>query len=112
MSHEFWMDAIAITAFLLNSWFMVGIARLNKVNEVHHGYLGLALVMLALVVDSVIMVSVGAVLLLDDAWQHYRQSTVPDYLSPLHNLYVKIATKWPWIAKITAWLDKVFGSVA
>ena len=106
MSHEFWLDTIAITAFFINSWFMVGTAKLNKVHEWHHGYLGLGLVILALVLSSVVVMGIGTVLLLDDAWQHHRQQTVSEYLSPLHRLYLVLYTRWPWLRKVGEWLDK------
>jgi len=63
-----------------------------KVIDVHHEYIGLALLLIALALNWPLWVLVVAVaVMFDDSYQHTRQVDDPTYLSPLHRLYVAAA---------------------
>ena len=109
MNREIMEDALLFVALLLNGSFMYGIAKLGKVSEWHHGFLGLGLVLGGIVLDSLVLETIGITLLVDDAWQHHRKQKVPEYLSPLNLLWCKIATKYPWTLKVGAALDWLCG---
>lgn len=70
--------------------------RLNWL-ELHHGYYGVALMLISLVMaftpeiwgiyNSIYVFSVGAYLFIDDIYQHHRQVDEPFYHSPVHNTF-------------------------
>lgn len=76
--------------------------------EWHHGYLGLALVGAAAALKWPSLLVVGFWLTLDDAYQHLRQESDPDYRSPLHRWYVAYLWPLPPIQALNRWLDRVF----
>lgn len=65
--------------------------------ELHHGYYGIALVLIALVMafmseiwgfySEAYVFAVGVYLLIDDIYQHHRQVDEPSYHSPVHNAF-------------------------
>ncbi len=84
--------------------------RLNW-GEIHHLYYGLVLMVVALFMSSIYMAIpvfiIGALLSIDDLYQHHRQVDEPWYHSPVHNWYADTMYKYPVIRKINAWADKM-----
>jgi hypothetical protein len=70
--------------------------RLNWI-ELHHGYYGLFLMLLAYLMEaksdlwniySILYVFIiGVYLLIDDIYQHHKQVDNPSYHSPVHNAF-------------------------
>lgn len=101
---------LAVTLFAL--WlmalaFMAG-PRVSPLafNEWHHGYLGLLLAVAGWLTGWVPLGAIGALLALDDAWQHgvQRFAKRPWYRSPVnraHSLLYRI----PLVARLNRWLD-------
>lgn len=79
----------------------------------HHGYLGILLILLSFLVGGLLMRSLGAILILDDALEHTVQAlTKTDWQSPLRRLYGVFYRRWAWLRAMNAWLDRRFGKSA
>jgi len=81
---------------------------------VHHAYLGLFLMLIGFLAiwvfyPSAILIIIGIFVFLDDAYQHLRQRSNPEYASPLHRLFVAHFWKYIWVQAITRWFDNIFG---
>lgn len=85
---------------------------------VHHGYLGLALMLAALLMIlytsisiwvCVIMTVLGMWFFIDDFIQHVRQRKNPDYRSVLNLLYGMTLYRIPFVKKLNVFIDKIFG---
>ena len=76
--------------------------------ETHHGYYGLVLLGLAYIFSSWWLYGIGALLLIDDAYQHLRQEHDPDYHSPIHQLYVELLWRFEFIRKLNRFFDRLF----
>ena len=105
-----WLNAVAV---LFVGLFVIAIAESDGKEhflEPHHEYWGLALLILADGFGWPVWVHVVALgIMLDDTVQHTVQLEHPDYLSPLHRLYVAAAVwlihrSWcpPFLARILA----------
>jgi len=79
--------------------------------ETHHGYYGLVCIGLAYYFSSWPLYGVGAVLFLDDLYQHYMQVDEPNYHSPIHQIYGKYLYKIPVVRKLNILLDDIFGDL-
>ena len=89
--------------------------RLNWL-EAHHGYYGIALMVLGYALSSVFAYSIhlyglGALLFLDDLYQHYMQVSTPNYHSPIHRLYGDYLYRIPVVKKLNMMLDKLLGRI-
>ena len=73
--------------------------------EWHHGYLGLVLVALSFLWGGAWLWVPGAILVIDDAAQHFFGLTP----SPIHVLYVKYLWPIPVVQRLNRWLDNLFG---
>ena len=86
---------IAALAVLSVGLFVVAIAESDgreHFGEAHHEYWGLALLVLALGLHWPVWVALVALAIMaDDTVQHTVQLEHPDFLSPLHRLYVAAA---------------------
>jgi hypothetical protein len=51
----------------------------------------------------------GLLLCIDDAYQHMRQKTEPNYTSIIHRLYGATLWKLEWVRRLNAWADNWFG---
>jgi len=78
--------------------------------ETHHGYYGLILIALSYFLSSWVLYGIGAVLLVDDAYQHLRQEHDPTYYSPIHRLYVELLWQFEFIRKLNRFFDRLFGA--
>ena len=81
--------------------------------ETHHGYYGIALMLLAWVLSSYTtwslwMYMAGVVLFLDDLYQHIRQGREPEYHSPIHQIYGKYIYKFKTVQKLNRFFDRLF----
>ena len=105
--------AIAAATVLCLGLFIVAIAESDGREhflEAHHEYWGLALELLAHVAGWPVWVAfVALAIMADDTVQHTVQLEHPDFLSPLHRLYVAAAVwlihrSWcpPFLARLLA----------
>jgi len=105
----------ALSAALASAWFWLPLAGAAlalfcvaaaesdgriKIVDVHHEYLGLAVLLIALALHWPLWVcAIALAVMCEDTYQHSRQVDEPAYLSPLHRLYVAAAV-WlihrPW----------------
>lgn len=77
---------LAVLLVVLVRLQRIGKARHGKVAQIHHGYLGAALMLVPWWPAQL----VGLVILADDLVQHLMQLRKPDWLSPLHRLAHKV----------------------
>ena len=89
---------------------------------VHHGYYGLALLVIAgwaaLAAHSwpgrtvyASLALLGAWVLGDDVYQHLRESRQPGYQSSLHRwFYRQPFASWPIVQRLNRWLDRLLGA--
>jgi len=85
---------------------------------IHHAYYGLGLLALALYGgikwDSPMLVwglyGIGAILLVDDVYQHRRQVREPKYQSPVHR-WTAFLYKYKFIRRLERRLNSLFGKV-
>ena len=77
--------------------------------ETHHGYYGLILIGLSYLFSSWLLYGIGAVLLIDDTYQHIRQEYDEDYYSPIHRIYIELLWRFEFIRELNRKLDKLMG---
>ena len=89
----------------------IGVFNLGVWKEMHHGYLGILIFILGMLLNFWPLVLVGDIVTADDAEQHLVQDFLDDrtYQSPLHWAYGKYLWPLPWIQKLTAWANGLFG---
>lgn len=83
--------------------------------EWHHGYLGMAMILIGFllvlggkfIVAALIIIILGLLIFLDDLWQEIEKLNNPDFRSPLHVFIYSL--RWKWINNLSAWFDKLFG---
>jgi hypothetical protein len=73
--------------------------------ETHHGYYGVALVLLGWGLGAWWLWAPGLVLVADDFAQHFLGIGE----SPIHRLYVRYLWPIPIVQRLNRWLDKVCG---
>lgn len=63
-----------------------------KWKQWHHGYLGILIVMLGILLHSDFIQDIGNIILADDAFQHSVQRFLnePQYRSPMHKLFYEL----------------------
>jgi len=77
--------------------------------EIHHLYIGLALVVLGTVFHSTFLAIVGDVLAVDDSVQHLIQVVAnPKFQSPIHLLYATYLWPIPWVQALNKWVNNLF----
>lgn len=90
----------------IGAWFLfLSLALLGRVQEWHHGYLGLLLIGAGIFWTP--LQYAGLVLLADDAVQHCVQLAKPAFRGPLWRLYAATLWKIPFIQRLNALLDRV-----
>lgn len=85
--------------------------------ELHHAYLGAALVAIGFALHSVtgtLVQLLGLVLTIDDHVQHAIQTYSEDrtYASPLHQLFTKTLWRIPWMPALVEFLDARWWAIA
>jgi hypothetical protein len=81
-----------------------------RIGEMHHEYLGILLVGAGWFVHGGLgaaLMALGVLLMLDDTWQHWKQTwdSEPNYQSPLHWLFAVTLWQLGWVRRLSAWLD-------
>lgn len=99
-----WFVAIGLEAIVQR---VVGMRSPFKMGELHHAYIGVALVGLGFRFGIVVQL-VGLVLTVDDVYQHQVQTLngFVDYRSPLHQLFARYLWPLPIVRWLTHQLDR------
>lgn len=116
-----WFVAVGFTAAFDRA--MVDRHSPFRMNEFHHAFVGVALVVLGFRIPGptgVFVQLLGLVVTIDDLWQHHVQTIDSrySYRSPLHVLFQDIFADSPVAIWLTAFLDRwwfaavVFGLLA
>ena len=88
---------------------------MDSMKGVHHFYLGILMMLAGFILTwyhwvwSLIIFFLGGIICLDDYIQHSIQRTVPDYKSPLHQIFAFALWRFKIVRMITAFFDKLFG---
>ncbi len=82
----------------------------------HHFYLGIALAVVGFTLMGagwywvgLFTILTGLLVIVDGAWQHFKQRSDPEYRSPLHKLYGVIYSKFAFIRWLNKIADKALG---
>jgi len=87
----------------------------NQFKGWHHYYMGLILCLLGfpliwyIPIFAGLLILLGLICIIDDAYQHIRQQWQPEYLSPLHTFYGKYLWKLEWVQRLNKWFDNLLG---
>jgi hypothetical protein len=78
-----------------------------RADELHHEYVGALLVVIGCFL-ALWVAAIGLALMIDDAYQHYRQvfGEEPLYQSRLHQLYGWFYGRFAFIRNLNRWLDE------
>lgn len=100
------MTIAIIAGTVFGTWVLLAALRvLRRWRELHHGYLGVLLLVAGLLLEHPWAMGIGALLLADDAFQHWVQLLRPLYRSPLHRLYGATLYRVPCIRTLNQRLD-------
>ena len=98
----------------------------DKRSGIHHGYIGLALMLIGFLFIftekipwpvSLIVTLVGLLLFVDDYYQHIKQRKNIAYRSPLNRLYswfittLLLSKNFHWLGKFIIWLNEFFDNL-
>jgi hypothetical protein len=91
---------VNVAAIVLLLIGVVSLARLGRLREWHHLYLGALLFLVPWTPSR----WVSLVIMADDALQHVVQLVYPNFRSPLHRAY-GVAWRLAWVRRLNVWLD-------